>query len=133
MKLVLGLSAALASALMVTAAPTSSSAAELSGTWRGGGTMRIASNNRSERVRCRASFSKLTRRAYNVRAVCSTTATTVAQTARVRRTGPNRFSGRFFNSQFNIRGSIFISVRGRRQSISLRSAKASASLQLSKR
>ena len=52
------------------------------------------------------------------------------QTANLRQTGPNSYSGSFYNSSFGIQGSIHVSVHGNSQSVSLRGGGGSASLSL---
>ena len=56
-----------------------------------------------------------------------------SQTATVHRVSANRYRGSFYNSDFNVRGSIRVVVHGRSQSVSLSGDGASASLSLSKR
>lgn len=100
----------------------------LSGSWSGGGTVRY-SDGHAERARCRAHFSGGGASVY-LSATCATPSGSVEQSAQLRRTGPNSYSGHFFNPQFNVSGSIHISVHGNTQSVSLRSASGSASLTL---
>jgi hypothetical protein len=100
----------------------------LSGSWSGGGIVRY-SDGHSERARCRAHFSQSGAR-VSLEAHCATPSGSVEQSATLRRVGPNSFAGSFFNSQFNVSGSIHITVHGNTQTVSLRSASGSASLTL---
>ncbi len=100
----------------------------LAGSWSGGGTVVYASGER-ERARCRASFSG-SGSSYSVSATCATPSGNVSQEASVRRTGPNSYSGSFFNQQYNTSGSIHIVVHGNTQSVTLRGGNTSASLTL---
>jgi hypothetical protein len=50
----------------------------------------------------------------------------------VRIAGANRYQGSFYNSEYNISGTIYVVVRGNRQSVQLTSDAGSASLQLSR-
>ncbi|MGO9545850.1 MAG: hypothetical protein ACLPPF_13810 [Rhodomicrobium sp.] len=109
-------------------APQARAEANLSGAWSGGGTVQYADGHR-ERARCRAHFSHSGANVA-VEATCATPSGSVAQSARLRRTGPNSYSGSFFNPQFNVSGSIHISVHGNSQTVSLRSGSGSASLVL---
>ena len=104
---------------------------DLSGSWRGGGSVAFSSGAK-ERARCRASFSKLNKWIYRMNATCATASAKVAQTAELRRTGKNRYSGNFHNYQFGVSGTIHIQVSGRKQSVRLKSEAGSASLRLSK-
>src|SRR5271165_1410195 len=100
----------------------------LAGSWSGGGTVIYASGER-ERARCNAHFSG-GGSSYSVSATCATPSGSVSQDARIRRTGPNSYSGSFYNSQYNTNGSIHIVVHGNSQSVSLRGGNTSANLTL---
>jgi len=104
----------------------------LSGSWSGGGWVSLASGNR-ERARCRARYSRASSNSYRLRAVCATTSGKASQTATVYRLSRGRYRGTFYNTEFNITGTIRVVVRGRSQSVSLAGGGASASLRLSKR
>ena len=52
-------------------------------------------------------------------AVCASTSARVAQVARVQRVSTNSFEGQFYNREYDISGTIFITVRGNRLSASL--------------
>jgi hypothetical protein len=99
----------------------------LAGSWSGGGTV-VYSDGHREHARCRAQFSGGSY--VSLEATCATPSGSVSQSARLRRTGANSYSGSFFNPQFNVSGSIHISVHGNTQYVTLRSASGSASLTL---
>ncbi len=100
----------------------------IGGSWSGGGTVLYADGHR-ERARCRAHFSQSGPH-VSLSAVCATPSGSVDQSATLRQTGPNSYSGSFFNPQFNVSGSIHISVHGNSQYVALRSGCGSASLTL---
>lgn len=100
----------------------------IGGSWSGGGTVVYADGHR-ERARCRAHFSQSGRH-VSLSATCATPSGSVEQSATLRQTGPNSYSGSFFNPQFNVSGSIHISVHGNSQYVALRSQSGSASLTL---
>ncbi len=100
----------------------------IGGSWSGGGTVLYADGHR-EHARCRAHFSQSGPH-VSLSAVCATPSGSVDQSATLRQTGPNSYSGSFFNPQFNISGSIHISVHGNSQYVALRSGSGSASLTL---
>ena len=104
----------------------------LSGSWSGSGWVSLASGNR-ERARCRARYSRASSNSYRLRATCATPSGKASQTATVYRLSRGRYRGTFFNSDYNITGTIRVVVRGRSQSVSLAGGGASASLRLSKR
>jgi hypothetical protein len=119
---------ALLLATSVAMAPTS--AADLSGSWKGGGTVTFNSGA-TERARCRATFSPSGERAYDVSATCATQSGTVSQTAFIRGRGSS-YRGTFYNPEFDTSGRIQISVSGRSQVVRLTSNKGSAVIRLSR-
>jgi hypothetical protein len=100
----------------------------LAGGWNGGGIVVYASGER-ERARCHADYSGGDSRVSLV-ATCATPSGSVNQSAVLRKTGANTYAGSFYNEQFNVRGSIYVVVRGNTQSVSLQSSSGSASLSL---
>jgi hypothetical protein len=103
----------------------------LAGSWSGGGWVSFASGSR-EKARCRAHYSG-GGSSYTVSATCATASGKASQTATVYKVTANRYRGSFYNSDFNVRGSIRVVVHGRSQSVSLSGDGASASLSLSRR
>ena len=104
----------------------------LAGSWSGGGWVSFSSGTR-ERARCRARYSRASSNSYSMRATCATSAGRASQTATVYRLSKGRYRGTFYNTEYNISGSIRVVVRGRSQSVSLAGGGASASIRLSKR
>lgn len=121
--------AALMAALL--ALPGAAAAADLSGSWSGGGQVAFASGAK-ERASCRAKFNRTGGANYAMSATCATASAKVAQTASLKKTGANSYSGRFFNPEFGVTGSIHITVNGNKQSVTLSSDAGSASFRLSK-
>ncbi len=103
----------------------------LGGSWSGGGWVNFSSGSR-ERARCRAHYTANSATSYNIHATCATASGSVSQSATVRKTGARSFSGSFFNSQYNVSGTIHVTVHGNSQSVTLSSGSGSASLSLSK-
>jgi hypothetical protein len=104
--------------------------ASLEGSWSGGGTLSFAGGK--EQARCKARFSRAGAHSFTVNATCATASGRAAQTATVRQVGTNRYSGRFYNSEYSISGVIDIIVRGSSQVVRLTSDSASAVLNLSR-
>ncbi len=100
----------------------------IAGSWHGGGVVTFSDGHR-ERARCRAHYSQSGRH-VSLSGVCATASGSADQSAELRQTGANSYSGAFYNSTFGIQGSIHISVHGNSQSISLRGGGGSASLSL---
>jgi hypothetical protein len=119
------------SAALALPAPGAAQPAGLDGSWSGGGVVSFASGAR-EQARCRAHYTRRSSTTYSVRAACATPSGRATQTATVRSAGANSYSGSFYNSEYNISGTIHIVVRGNRQSVQLSSDAGSASLQLSR-
>jgi hypothetical protein len=65
-------------------------------------------------------------------AVCATASVRVAQTAGLVRISANHFSGSFYNSEYNVSGSIAITVHGNRLSASLSAAGGTGHFNLSR-
>lgn len=106
-------------------------AAGLSGSWSGGGWVSFA-NGSKEKARCRAHYSG-SGGAYSVTATCATASGKASQTAKVYKVSGSSYKGSFVNSEYNVRGSIRVSVKGNTQSVSLNGDGASAQLSLSRR
>jgi len=123
------------SVLATTAGPSATTAnaadARLDGAWSGGGNVVFASGDR-ERARCRANFSAQSAKTYRMHAVCATPSARVEQTATVRRVSADTFSGQFHNPEYNVSGSIHITVHGSKLDASLRGDGGSASLHFSR-
>lgn len=104
--------------------------ASLEGSWSGGGTVSFGGGK--EQARCKARFSRAGAHSYTVNAICATASGKAGQTATVRQVGTNRYSGRFYNSEYSISGAIDIIVHGSSQIIRLTSESASGVLNLSR-
>ena len=128
----LGLAALVGLAVMV-GSPLAASAqsTNLEGSWNGGGNVQFSSG-KSERARCRASFSRSGANSYEMSAVCASASGRASQTAQLTRTGANRYSGSFQNSEYGISGSISLSVNGNSLNASLSGGGGSASLNLNR-
>ena len=134
-----GAAFALVAALALTGLPDAGNAqaskeasvATLEGSWSGGGIVSFASGAK-EQARCRARYSRAGNNSYTLNATCATASGRAAQTATVRRVGENRYSGRFYNSEYSISGVIHIVVRGASQTVRLVSDSGSAFFNLSR-
>lgn len=127
-RLMLAPLAVLTTALLL---PGAASANDLSGSWRGGGSVSFLSG-KAERARCRASYSKAGATSYSMNATCATASGSVSQSAIVKKVGGNSYRGSFHNDQYDASGSISITVSGRSQSVYVGSNKGSASMRLSR-
>lgn len=104
--------------------------AQLDGIWNGGGVVVLPSGDK-ERARCRATFRK-NGGGYKMHAVCTTPSARAAQTAELVRVSGNRYSGEFFNAEFNVSGIIRVTVNGNSLSAFLSGGGAQANLSLSR-
>jgi hypothetical protein len=68
-----------------------------------------------------------------LQATCATSSGKASQTATVYKVSNNRYRGSFYNSDYNVRGTIRVAVSGSSQSVDLSGDGASASLSLHKR
>lgn len=98
------------------------------GNWSGSGTVRH--DGGTDAVRCRVSYNKGTGRTYEVYANCAHPNGTFKQSGRVVDRGGNRYTGRVYSDQYQVTGSVTVSVRGNSQSISVNSPRGSAKLTL---
>jgi hypothetical protein len=103
--------------------------AGLEGSWRGGGSVAFASGQ-SERAQCRAQYRRASANAYTVTATCATPSGRATQTAVLRRVGGNTYHGQFHNSEYNVSGTISVTVGGNRQSVRLSGGGGSAAFEL---
>jgi hypothetical protein len=101
----------------------------LEGSWRGSGSVAFASGQH-ERATCRAHYQRASATAYTVTATCATPSGRATQTATVRRVGGNTYQGHFHNAEYDVSGTIYVTVGGNRQSVRLTSESGSASLEL---
>ena len=105
-------------------------APSIAGTWSGGGTVTLSSGN-IEKVRCRASFSPSGNGA-SMSALCANATTKVTQTAELTRVSPTRYVGEFHNPEFNISGSIRVSLSGNSLTALMAGAGGSASFTMNR-
>jgi hypothetical protein len=104
----------------------------LAGSWSGGGWVSFSSGNK-EKARCRASYRHNGGDSYTLQATCATSSGKASQTATLYKVSDSRYRGSFYNTDYNVRGTIRVVVTGRSQSVSLAGDGASASLSLHKR
>ena len=121
--------AALAAALA--SSPSFADSASLDGSWRGSGWVKFDNGNR-ERASCKAFYSRVSPTEFSLRANCATKSAKVTQTARVHKTGKSKYSGNFFNKEYGVSGSIYVSVKGRSQNVRLMGSGGSATFRLRK-
>ena len=111
--------------------PSEAEPGGLAGSWSGGGWVSFASGSR-EKARCHARYTG-GGGSYRLTATCATASGKASQTATVYKTSGNSYKGSFVNTQYNVRGSIRVTVHGKSQSVSLSGDGASAQLSLSRR
>jgi hypothetical protein len=112
-------------------AKTTPDSGSLAGSWSGGGWVSFASGNK-EKARCHANYSRAGGDAYSLSATCATSSGKASQTATVYKVSEGRYRGSFFNSDFNVHGTIRVAVHGNSQDVSLSGDGASAGLSLSR-
>ena len=104
--------------------------AGLEGSWSGSGVAKL--RNRTDRIVCRVSFARIEGKSFRVSALCSTGGRRFEESGRVTSVGGNRYTGWVFNEQFNERGSVQLSQRGSRLSVTVTSSRGIANLTLSR-
>ncbi len=106
--------------------------ASLAGSWSGGGWVSFSTGTK-EKASCRATYQRAGSESYTLQATCATSSGKASQTATIYKVSASRYRGSFFNSEFNVRGTIRVVVSGSSQSVSLAGEGASASLNLRRR
>ena len=104
--------------------------ATIEGSWSGSGIAKL--RNRVDRMVCRVSFARIEGKSFRVSALCSTGGRRFEESGRVTSVGGNRYTGWVFNEQFNERGSVQLSQRGSRLSVTVTSSRGTANLTLSR-
>lgn len=110
-------------AVIATGLASYSSAADLdrlAGSWSGGGSVSFSTGSK-ERAQCRVRYAQVSSVTFAMSATCATASGRVAQSATLRKTGANNYSGRFHNPDYNTSGSISVTVRGSSQNVRLNS------------
>lgn len=114
---------------LVFASPSAAQSANLAGSWSGGGSVSFVSGQR-ERAQCRAQYSRSSGTSYTLRATCATASGRASQTATLRYIGGNSYQGNFYNSEYDVSGTINVAVGGNRQVVRLSSGARSATFEL---
>jgi hypothetical protein len=104
--------------------------ATIEGSWSGSGIAKF--RNRTDRVVCRVSFARVEQKSFRVSAFCTTGGRRYEESGRVTSVGGNRYTGWVFNEQLNERGSVALSQRGSRLSVTVTSSRGIANLTLSR-
>jgi len=121
----------LAALLLVGTIPVAD-AASLSGTWHGSGFVNPSSGNR-EKVRCRITYRRQSKKVFHVSAVCASTSGKIRQTGQLLMVNTKRYIGDFYNSDFDISGRVRVLLRGTRQTVSFSSPSGHGRITLRKR
>jgi hypothetical protein len=107
------------------ATATPAAAQSIIGSWSGGG-MIIFPSGETERARCRATFRNLSGGSVSMQGVCATASVRVSQSASLSRLTSTTYSGEFYNTEFNLSGSIRIRMQGSKLNASLSGGGATA-------
>ncbi len=124
----LAVAAGLTCALGLASSDIALSEPGLEGSWSGGGTVTFATGS-AEKASCRATYRR-SGNGYFMNGVCATPSGRAAQTAQLRKVGANSYSGSFYNQEYDISGSIHVTVHGNSQSVRLSGSNASANIHL---
>jgi hypothetical protein len=71
-----------------------------------------------------------TARTFSISAVCATPSTRIAQVGRVQLVTANGYEGRFYNSEYDVTGNIWITLRGNQLTARLTGGGATGTLSL---
>lgn len=122
----------IAVALALVSSSSLAYASDIAGSWTGSGSIMLPSGTR-ENARCNVSYSKAAGAGYTAFATCATKSARVTQSAKLRRVGGNAYEGSFHNSEYNVSGSMSVTVSGSSQSVYLSGGGGEASFRLSRR
>jgi len=111
--------------------PGNCQAVNLEGAWTGGGPVTFASGQR-EQAHCHARYHQRSNEGYVVTTVCATASVRAEQTATLRKIAENKYRGSFYNSEYGVSGTVYVVVRGNRQSVRLTSSAGWASFTFSR-
>lgn len=106
-----------AASLVLVAGAGAAVADTLSGSWSGAGS--VAYSQTTEKARCKANYARVSGTLYRMNASCATPSGRVDQTATLNRVGDNEYAGSFHNPQYNVSGSIHVTLRGDSQHVNL--------------
>ncbi len=108
--------------------PAYAAAPSLQGQWRGSGV--VSHRSKTDAVRCRVSFQRLSTTAFSVSSQCATETGRYDVMGRVVASGGNRYSGPVQGQ--GVTGTAVIVVNGNRMSVTVTSRRGSARLSLSR-
>jgi hypothetical protein len=111
--------------IFVGGATRPAAAQSIVGSWSGGGLI-IFPSGEKERARCRATFRQTGGGGVMMNGVCATASARVSQSASLSRLTATTYSGEFFNTEYNIAGSIRVRIQGNRLNASLSGGGATA-------
>jgi hypothetical protein len=114
-----------------TAQISSASAASLSGTWRGGGVMKLNSGGQ-EKVRCKVTYFRVSSTTFSMDARCASGAGRIDQNGSLVKTSKNKYQGTVFNQQHGVTATVYITLHGRKQSVYISSPGGTGSFTLRK-
>jgi hypothetical protein len=103
--------------------------AGLEGSWSGSGIAKY--QGRTDRLFCRVSFARYGSKSFKVSSSCTSGSAQYQQAGTVSGSG-GRYSGHIFNQQYNERGTLALSQRGSRLSVTVTSERGTATLSLSR-
>lgn len=118
--------------ILMTGGATAALSDPLQGSWSGSGYIKPTDGKR-ENVKCRVSYSPQGASVVAVSATCASASATIRQSGQLSMVSPSRYIGDFYNSEFDISGTIRVSVKGGSQTVSFSSSKANGNLNLTKR
>lgn len=103
----------LAAACFAVTPASAQRASSIEGSWSGTGRVVLPSGD-TERARCRVTFRKQSRSTYGMNATCATPSAKAAQTGSVQLVAGSTYAGRFHNAEYDVSGSVRLTLRGNR-------------------
>jgi len=106
-------------------------AASITGSWSGGGSVRLTSGQ-VEKVRCRIRYEQGSGRTVVLYVTCAHSNGTFQVSGRIVKMSNSRYSGRLYSEQYGTAGDVGISMSGNRQTLKATSPKGTATVILTK-
>ena len=121
-------------ALLALATPIAPALADslLEGSWSGSGFVQ-PSNGQREKVTCKVNYHQLSDTVHSVKATCATSSMKIVQTGEISTVREGRYIGDFANLEYNISGSVRVTVSGNTQNVVFTSASGGGTLALKRR
>jgi hypothetical protein len=106
-------------------------APDISGHWAGMGYVNAAGGAK-EAIRCRVTYDRQTDRVFAVKASCASQALKITQTGVISKASAERYTGRLYNSEYDITARVRVIVKGSKQTLTITADEGAGVLRLTR-